>query len=94
MLEDKDILKLAKLSRLELSAEDVQSMKGHLEKMLGHLDQLRSLDLSGIEPMTAVEEPSTALRPDVVQPTLSRELAFMNAPKVENDHFVIPKVIS
>ncbi len=94
MLEDKDILKLAKLSRLELSPEAVESMKGHLTTMLGHLDQLRSLDLSEVEPMTAAEEPSTFLRPDVVQATLPYEQAFLNAPKVENDHFVIPKVIA
>ena len=93
MLENKDILKLAKLSRLELSDADVESMKGHLQHMLSHLDELRSLDLSGIEPMTSVDEPATFLRPDVPGTCLSNELAFRNAPSVENEHFVIPKVI-
>ena len=93
MLEKKDILKLAKLSRLELSDSDVESMQGHLQHMLSHLDELRSLDLSAVEPMTTVDEPATTLREDVVLPGLSHELAFRNAPKVENDHFVIPKVI-
>lgn len=93
MLENKDILKLAKLSRLELSDADVESMKGHLQHMLAHLDELRSLDLSNVEPMTSVDEPATALRPDVVGACLPNELAFANAPRVENEHFVIPKVI-
>ena len=93
MLENKDILKLAKLSRLELSDADVESMKGHLQNMLSHLDELRSLDLANVEPMTSVDEPATALRPDVVGECLPTELAFRNAPRVENDHFVIPKVI-
>lgn len=93
MLENKDIQKLAKLSRLELSETDVESMKVHLQHMLTHLDELRSLDLSNIEPMTSVDEPPTMLRPDVPGNTLSHDLAFANAPRVENDHFVIPKVI-
>jgi aspartyl-tRNA(Asn)/glutamyl-tRNA(Gln) amidotransferase subunit C len=93
MLENKDIQKLAKLSRLEISDVDVESMKGHLEHMLAHLDELRSLDLSGVEPMTSVDEPVTVLRADVPGGCLSHELAFRNAPRVDNDHFVIPKVI-
>jgi len=93
MLENKDILKLAKLSRLELSEAEVESMKGHLQNMLSHLDELRSLDLTNVEPMTSVDEPLTLLRPDVVGECLSSELTFFNAPRVENEHFVIPKVI-
>jgi len=94
MLDKKDILKLAKLSRLELSDADVENMQGHLEHMLNHLDDLRSLDLTNVEPMTSVDEPPTMLRADEPGATLSAELAFRNAPSVENRHFVIPKVIA
>lgn len=93
MLNREDILKLAKLSRLSLSESDVQSMSGHIGNMLSHMEALRKLDLSLVEPMTGVEEGETVLREDVPVPSLSREEAFMNAPSVENDHFAISKVI-
>ncbi|HSQ43232.1 MAG TPA: Asp-tRNA(Asn)/Glu-tRNA(Gln) amidotransferase subunit GatC [Fibrobacteraceae bacterium] len=93
VLDRKDILKLAKLSRLELSDEDVEAMQGHLRGMLAHMQGLRNLDLSQVEPMTAVDEPPTTLRKDEPMDCLPREKAFQNAPHVENDHFVIPKVI-
>jgi len=93
MLDRKDIQKLAKLSRLELTEEGYASVAVHLGKMLDHMESLRALDLSGVEPMTGAEEAATVLRPDVPQPGFTLEQAFRNAPQVENDHFVIPKVI-
>lgn len=93
MLEREEILKLAKLSRLEIKEDEIESMKGHLDKMLAHLDALKALDLSHVEPMTAVENGATILREDVPVQGFTLEQAFRNAPAVENDHFAIPKVI-
>ena len=93
MLEREEVLKLAKLSRLEVAESDIESVKGHLDKMLNHLEALKALDLSDVEPMTAVENGATILREDVPVQGFSLEKAFMNAPAVENDHFAIPKVI-
>ena len=46
MLEREEVLKLAKLSRLEVAEGDIDSVKGHLDKMLNHLEALKALDLS------------------------------------------------
>lgn len=93
MLENSEVLKLAKLSRLSISEDEIPAVKGHLDQMLNHLDALKALDLSNVEPMTAVENGATILREDVPMQGLSLEKAFSNAPAVENDHFAIPKVI-
>ncbi|MBR2075719.1 MAG: Asp-tRNA(Asn)/Glu-tRNA(Gln) amidotransferase subunit GatC, partial [Fibrobacter sp.] len=65
MLETDEVLKLAKLSRLSISEEEIPAVKGHLDKMLNHLEALKALDLSNVEPMTAVETGETVLREDV-----------------------------
>jgi len=93
MLEREEVLKLAKLSRLSVSEEEIPALKGHLDKMLNHLETLKALDLSNVEPMTGVENDATILREDVPMQGFSLEQAFANAPAVENDHFAIPKVI-
>lgn len=93
MLENNEVLKLAKLSRLSISEEEIPAFKGHLDKMLNHLDALKALDLSNVEPMTAVENGATILREDEPVQGFSLDQAFTNAPAVENDHFAIPKVI-
>ena len=71
----------------------MQEVKAHLDKMLGHLEALKALDLSNVEPMTAVENGATILREDVPVQGFTLDQAFANAPAVENDHFAIPKVI-
>jgi aspartyl-tRNA(Asn)/glutamyl-tRNA(Gln) amidotransferase subunit C len=93
MLERQEILKLAKLSRLELSDADIVSVSSHLGKMLQHMESLRALDLSAVEPMTGAEDAATVLRPDVIEPSFTHEQAFLNAPQVDSGHFVMPKVM-
>lgn len=93
MLEREDVLKLAKLSRLSIAEEDIPAVKNHLDGMLNHMEALKSLDLSNVEPMTTVENGATILREDVPVQGFSLDQAFANAPAVENDHFAIPKVI-
>ena len=93
MLEREDVLKLAKLSRLEVAEGDIDAGKGDLDTMLDHMEALKALDLSNVEPMTAVENGATILREDVPVQGFSLDQAFANAPAVENDHFAIPKVM-
>lgn len=93
MLEKEEVLKLAKLSRLSVSEEEIPAVKEHLDKMLNHLEALKALDLSNVEPMTAVENGATILREDEPVQGFNLDQAFANAPAVENDHFAIPKVI-
>ncbi len=72
---------------------DIPGLAKHLDGMLAHMEELRSLDLSEVEPMTGVEDGVMVLREDIPQSGLSAEDAFKNAPAEESDYFVIPKVI-
>ncbi len=92
-VEKDEILKMAKLSRLEFSAEELERMRGSLEQLLGYLDVLKQLKLENVEPMMAVDEAPRPLRPDVEQPMLSKAAALRNAPETNLEHFSIPKVI-
>jgi aspartyl-tRNA(Asn)/glutamyl-tRNA(Gln) amidotransferase subunit C len=92
-MTDAELLKLGKLSRLEILPEEIELYKSHFDKMLKHIDHIKTLDLSDVEPLCAVDAESGVLREDIIQPGLSQELAFMNAPFVEFEHFAIPKVI-
>jgi aspartyl-tRNA(Asn)/glutamyl-tRNA(Gln) amidotransferase subunit C len=87
------VLRMAKLSRLELTEEEIGKMAGSLSQLVSYMDQLKGLDLKDVEPMLAVDTSARALRPDEVQPGLDKEAAFRNAPEVNLDHFSIPKVI-
>lgn len=94
MFDKEAVLKLAKLSRLELSDAEIEKAGKHLDELINYMDNIRSLDLSGVEPMVSIEQKNNGMRKDEVTPSLSREKAFENAPKVNQNHFTIPKVMS
>jgi aspartyl-tRNA(Asn)/glutamyl-tRNA(Gln) amidotransferase subunit C len=90
-----EVRRIAALARLRLSAEEEQTFAVQLSAILAHVEQLRELDVSGVEPMThalaAGEAP--ALRPDVVRESLAPDEALANAPAREGTCFKVPRII-
>jgi aspartyl-tRNA(Asn)/glutamyl-tRNA(Gln) amidotransferase subunit C len=57
------------------------------------VDQLTACDTTGVTPMAHPLELSQRLRPDVVTEADRHELYQRNAPLVERDLYLVPKVI-
>jgi aspartyl-tRNA(Asn)/glutamyl-tRNA(Gln) amidotransferase subunit C len=87
------VLRMAKLSRLELTEADVEKMTKSMDQLVEYMKILKEIDLRDVEPMLAVDTSSRPMREDVNIPSLTKEQAFRNAPAVNMDHFSIPKVI-
>ena len=87
------VLRMAKLSRLELSDAEVAKMTVSMNQLVDRIHVLKELDLSKVEPMLAVDTTPRPMREDVLIPSLTKEQAFENAPAVNMEHFSIPKVI-
>jgi aspartyl-tRNA(Asn)/glutamyl-tRNA(Gln) amidotransferase subunit C len=90
MIDREQVLHVARLARLELTDDEVERMAGELSKILDHIEAISKLDLEGVEPTSHVVEVGSALRPDVVVPSLPREVAFSQAPDVADDGFRVP----
>ena len=90
-----EVRRIAVLARLKLSPEEEQVFRGQLSAILDYVEQLKELDVSGVEPMThalaAGDLPP--LRDDVVRPSLSPEEALANAPAREGTCFKVPRII-
>ncbi len=93
MITDENVRKLCKLSRLNPEKENLEMFKGHLTGILEHMEELRQLDLTDVEPLTRLDDSPSVLREDVVNESLSLEEAFKNTKNRDLDHFAIPKVI-
>ena len=90
-----EVRRIAALARLRLSAEEEETFAVQLSAILAHVDQLRELDVSGVEPMThalAAGETS-ALREDAVRVSLAPAEALANAPAREGTCFKVPRII-
>jgi aspartyl-tRNA(Asn)/glutamyl-tRNA(Gln) amidotransferase subunit C len=90
VIDREQVLHVARLARLELTEEEVGQMSAELSNVLDHIEKIGELDLEGVPPTTHVIEVSNALRADVVEPSLPRDVALANAPAVADGGFLVP----
>jgi aspartyl-tRNA(Asn)/glutamyl-tRNA(Gln) amidotransferase subunit C len=88
-----DVAKVARLARLDVTAEEIGRMTSQLDGMLEHFADIDALDLGSVEPMTQPYPLVNVLRPDVVQPCLDREEVLAAAPASEAGRFRVPPII-
>ena len=84
---------IGKLSRIELSDEDVRAFTGQLEAILLYFDKLQELDTSAVEPMAHAVELHNVMSADEPEAGLTPQQALANAPRRDGDFFSVPKVI-
>jgi aspartyl-tRNA(Asn)/glutamyl-tRNA(Gln) amidotransferase subunit C len=92
------VAKIASLARIRMDKADLDRMVPELNGILGWVEQLGEVDVTGVEPMTAVIPQKLRLREDVVDadPLTGggvREAVLANAPAPEHGFFGVPKVI-
>ncbi len=90
MIDRAKVLHVARLARLDLTDDEVDTMARELSAVLDHIEKIGELDLDGVPPTSHVVEVENALRPDVPAPCLPREVALDQAPAVQDDGFLVP----
>ncbi len=88
-----NIDKLAHLARLELTPEEKTRYAGQLDSILGYFEQLKSVNVDGVEPSAHAFEVFAELRDDIAGPTLDLESLRRNAPAWKDDCIVVPRVV-
>ena len=62
-----DVLKLARLARLELTDEEVEEFSQELTAILDYVEQLQSVDVSGVEPTHQISGLTNVMRADEIR---------------------------
>jgi aspartyl-tRNA(Asn)/glutamyl-tRNA(Gln) amidotransferase subunit C len=93
VLSKPEVEHIAFLARLQLGAEEIETITQQLNSILGYMEKLSELDTSGIEPTTHALHLSNAFREDRVLPSLDRDEVLDLAPEQGGSAFVVPKVI-
>ncbi len=85
-----DVLRLAKLSRLKLSEDEVVKYEKEMEAIINMVADLPDIsgEASGLDANNPME-----LREDVIKPSLKREDILKNAPQTQAGCIVVPKVV-
>jgi aspartyl-tRNA(Asn)/glutamyl-tRNA(Gln) amidotransferase subunit C len=84
---------VADLSRLELNPGELEKLSTQLQAILGFIDQLSEVDISGTAPTSHILPINNVLREDSPRISLPVEKVLLNAPQKKDDFFVVPKVI-
>ena len=87
------VKKIASLARIAITEEEAARLAPELGNILGWIEQLGEVDVTGVEPMTAVIPNHLRLRDDVVTDGNVRDAVLANAPRAEHSFFAVPKVI-
>ena len=85
--------KVAKLARIRVEAADLPALAGELSGILGFMEQLNEVDVTGVEPMTSVTPMRLKRRADVVTDGDMQAAILKNAPDAREGFFAVPKVV-
>ena len=88
-----DIEHVARLARLELTAEEKSRLRDQLGVILENAAKVSEVATDDVPPTAYAIPRSNVLRPDEVTPSLTVEEVLSNAPEVEDDRFKVPKVV-
>lgn len=92
-LDGQTVRRVAHLSRLALSEEQIESYRAQLGAVLGHIDRLRTLPLEGVEPLTHPLDATNRMDEDVPRAPLPNEVLMEMAPDAAPPFIKVPKVL-
>lgn len=100
-ITEKEVRYVADLANLKLTEAEVARFQADLDGILEHMDRLKEIDTTGVEPMAQVlfndgvfEANGTAtLRADIPEPPLGNQTGLANAPQPGSGYFKVPRVI-
>ena len=87
------VRRIARLARIAVTDEEVPHLQGELNAMLSFVEQLNSVNVDGVEPMTSVTPMAMKKRVDEVTDGNIAEIVTANAPQTEDHYFLVPKVV-
>ncbi len=87
------VKRVARLARIALNDDEAGRMVGELNGILGFIEQLSEVDVSGVEPMTSVTPMAMKKRADDVTDGNKAADIVANAPITDQNFFLVPKVV-
>jgi aspartyl-tRNA(Asn)/glutamyl-tRNA(Gln) amidotransferase subunit C len=87
------VKRVAHLARIKVTDEEAEALRGELNGILGWVEQLNEVDVTGVEAMTSVLPMQMKKRADRVTEGGKPEDILENAPAREGSYFAVPKVV-
>ena len=92
-LANDDVRRIAALARIGITPDETAQVLERLNRVLALIEEMRAVDVSGVEPMAHALDVGQRLRVDKVTESDQHQLHQSVAPAVEGDLYLVPKVI-
>ena len=92
-IDQTQVRKVAKLSRLDLTEDEIEEFTGQLSAILEYVEKMNELDTAGVEPLAHCLPVSNVLRDDSAKESLGTEKVLANAPQRDDQFFKVPKIL-
>ena len=93
MLTREEVLKIAKLARLDLTPAEVETYQTRLGRVLEYMRELNALETPKDAFVRHVPKDAVAFREDRALPFTGQKLLLDNAPAVEENSFLLPTIV-
>lgn len=93
IISEKDVRHVARLARITLSDDEVKKYQGQLERILGHISELKKKNTDNVPPTAHPYEKGNVWRDDVARRYENVPGLLKNAPETEETFFKVKKVI-
>ncbi len=92
-VDEKTVRRIAHLARIAVKDADVPHLQGELNAILKFVEELDTVNVEGVEPMTSVTKMAMKKRQDAVNDGGYADKIVANAPASEDNYFMVPKVV-
>jgi aspartyl-tRNA(Asn)/glutamyl-tRNA(Gln) amidotransferase subunit C len=88
-----EVAHLARLARLALTDDELDSYASQLDAILTHVSQIQAVDVTGVEATDNPLKDVNVTRPDQIRPCLTQEEALAEAPEAVDGRFAVPQIL-
>ena len=92
MISRNEVEHVARLARLQFEEEEIARLQQELSRIIDYINQLQTLDLTGVPTTAHAVNVVNVFRPDEPRACLTQEEALANAPASERGHFLVPRI--
>jgi len=87
------VRRIAHLARIAVEESEVEHLRGELNAILAFVEQLKEVNVEGVEPMTSVTPMKLKMRADEITDGGDAARVLANAPETQDGFFLVPKVV-
>ena len=92
-IDEATVKRIAHLARVKVSSQEAHSLQRELNGILAWVEELNAIPTEGVLPLTSVGSAKLHMREDAVTDGGKSADIVKNAPKTQDNYFLVPKVI-